>query len=99
MAHWSENAQRLRLEKHRIEALADAVPLCSATEPSVYFFWFPAFRTDEIANQSEEAYTRLAQLCGQLHKDSVVAILTTPRMRLGCCPFLRINCIFSFGLR
>lgn len=98
MAHWSENAQRLRLEKHRIEALADAVPLCSATEPSVYFFWFPAFRTDEIANQSEEAYTRLAQLCGQLHKDSVVAILTTPPDAARLLPFLENKLHFQLWI-
>jgi len=105
VAHWSENAQRLRLQAYRIETLAelcspsvpgslgekilsDGGPLCSDVEPAVYFFWFPAGRTDEIAKQSKDAYTRFADLCGRLHQESVVAVFTTPPDAARLLPFL-----------
>jgi site-specific DNA-methyltransferase (adenine-specific) len=88
MAHWSENAQRLDLQVQQVITFTDRIAACCYAEPAVYLFWFPAGRTDEMAKQSEEEYTRFANLCGQLHRDSVVAILTTPPDAARLLPFL-----------
>jgi DNA modification methylase len=88
MAHWSEDARRLDLQEHQATSLADMMAIDSVSEPAVYLFWFPAARTDEMARQSEEFYACFAELCGRLHVDSVVAILTTPPEAARLLPFL-----------
>ncbi len=88
MAHWSEDAQRLCLQEYQVATLTDCAHICSDLEPAVYLFWFPAGRTDEIANQSSASYASFADLCHRLHKDSVVAIFTTPPDAARLLPFL-----------
>jgi len=88
MAHWSEDARRLDLQEHRATSTADMMAIDSVSEPAVYLFWFPAARTDEIARRSEGFYTCFADICGRLHTDSVVAILTTPPDAARLLPFL-----------
>ncbi len=88
MAHWSENARRLDLQEYQATSIADLRSIGTVSEPSVYLFWFPAGRTDEAARQGEEFYTYFADLCGQLHTESVVAILTTPPDAARLLPFL-----------
>ncbi|GBC92126.1 Modification methylase BamHI [bacterium HR15] len=88
MAHWSENAQRLHLQEYRAASLADVMQFGASPEPGVYLFWFPAGLTDEVAEQSAEAFVQFADVCSRLPEESVIAILTTPPNAARLLPFL-----------
>jgi site-specific DNA-methyltransferase (adenine-specific) len=88
MAHWSENCQRLDIQTHSITQIQQCEKIVNSSAPAVYLFWFPAERDDSDAARSEEAFQSFADLCANLHQESIVSILTTPPDAARLLPYL-----------
>lgn len=88
MAHWSEDAIRLSLVKEQALVVSDIEAICGKSAPEVYLFWFPAGRTDNDGALSSEVFRQFAHICGNLHPESVVCVLTTPPDAARLLPFL-----------
>lgn len=77
VAHRSEDSQRLEV---RTAAVDDLSQLDGISDPDggVHLFWFPFPRTNDNANDSADAYRRLAGYSDKLNDSSVLCVLTTP---------------------
>ncbi len=77
MPHVSENVKALKLETIMIDDISN-VGVIAAGRPGAYLFRLPFGRTSFDAKNSRLNFVALEKLCGRLHPESTVSILTTP---------------------
>jgi DNA modification methylase len=77
MAHWSEEAKKLEIVSHRIDAL-DQLNYLGENTSEVSLFWFPFWRTTFDSRNSKQAVDKLVEYCSRLSETSVACFLTTP---------------------
>lgn len=87
MAHSSETYSRLNLNVVNIDDIRD-LGIIQYGEPSVYLIRLPFGRTINDAGRAKLHFHALAQLCGRLHKQSTVCVLTTPADAATLLPYL-----------
>lgn len=90
MAHWSENAVPLSVEKVQGKTIQE----CSAKlldEPAVFLLWLPH-------DLPVEFYGDLRQFAARVHPDSVVCILTHPHQAAEILPYLETILKFQLWL-
>lgn len=80
MAHWSENAVPLSVERVHGKTVQE-MSTKLWKEPAVFVLWIPS-------DLSFECYENLKQFAASLHPDSVVCILTSPRQAADVLPHL-----------
>lgn len=77
MTHLSESVKTLELQTIKIDDIRN-IGVVGYENPAVYLFRLPFGRTSNDAKKSRRHFVAIEQLCGRLHRDSTVCVLTTP---------------------
>lgn len=87
MAHLSEKDFTL-IEQRTVVHTIDALEEVSFKAGDIPVFWLPAHRSQNDALKSEEAFRKLAGVCGRLSDDATICVLTTPPDAAQLIPYL-----------
>ncbi len=77
MAHWSEEARRLRCMPLEVRSLSEFGDLAH-DKPAMYLFRLPFPRTQADGKRSKAQFEELAKTCANFDEQSTICFLTTP---------------------